>query len=118
VAGLRSLGQGAAAETVLKDWEDFISFYHYPKEHWVHLQTSNSIESVFSGVRLRTNTTRRIRRRDNALYLVFKLVERLSGNWQVLNGGENLMALVLAGCGFEDGILKRSQAYEMAAAAD
>ena len=41
VAGLRSKGQGAAAETVLRDWEDFVTFYHYPKEHWVHLRTSN-----------------------------------------------------------------------------
>ena len=50
VAGLRSKGQGAAAETVLRDWEDFVTFYHYPKEHWVHLRTSNPIESIFSGV--------------------------------------------------------------------
>ena len=118
VAGLRSKGQGAAAETVLRDWEDFVTFYHYPKEHWVHLRTSNPIESIFSGVRLRTNAARRIRSRENALYLVFKLVERLSGNWRVLNGGENLMALVLAGCGFEDGILKHGQVYGMATAAD
>ena len=118
VAGLRSEGQGAAAETVIRDWEDFVTFYHYPKEHWVHLRTSNPIESIFSGVRLRTNAARRIRSGENALYLVFKMVERLSGNWRVLNGGENLMALVLAGCGFEDGILQRGQVYGMAAAAD
>ena len=63
VAELRSKGQGAAAETVLRDWEDFVTFYHYPKEHWVHLRTSNPIESIFSGVRLRTNAARRIRSR-------------------------------------------------------
>ena len=91
----------------------------------MHLRTSNPIESIFSGVRLRTNAARRIRSRENALYLVFKLVElvfklveRLSGNSRVLNGGENLMALVLAGCGFQDGILKRGQVYGMATAAD
>ena len=61
VAELRSEGQGGAAETVLRDWEDFVTFYHYPKEHWVHLRTSNPIESIFSGVRLRTNAPRRIR---------------------------------------------------------
>ena len=64
-----------SAETVLRDWEDFVTFYHYPKEHWVHLRTSNPIESIFSGVRLRTNAARRIRSRENALYLVFKLVD-------------------------------------------
>ena len=103
---------------MLRDWENFVTFYHYPKEHWVHLRTSNPIESIFSGVMLRTNAVRRIRCRDNALYMVFKLVERLSGNWRVLNEGENLMALVLEACSFEDGILKRGQIYEMASAAD
>lgn len=109
VAELRSLGQQAAAETVLRDWEDFVTFYHYPKEHWVHLRTSNPIESIFSGVRLRTDATRRVRCRDNALYLVFKMVERLSGNWRGLNGGENLMTLVLEGCVFKDGIRQSKQ---------
>ena len=100
------MGQGAAAETVLRDWADFITFYHFPKEHWVHLRTSNPIESIFSGVRLRTDATRRMRRRDNVLYLVFKVVERLSGNWRALNGGETLMTLLLEGCVFKEGILQ------------
>ena len=72
---------------MLRDWDDFVTFYHYPQEHWLHLRTSNPLESVFSGVRLRTNATKRMRRRDAALYLVFKLVERLSRNWRALNGG-------------------------------
>jgi len=37
---------------------------------------------------------------------VFKVVERLSGNWRALNGGETLMTLVLEGCVFKDGILQ------------
>lgn len=112
VTELRSLGQGAAAETVLRDWEDFVTFYHYPKEHWVHLRTSNPIESIFSGVRLRTDATRRVRCRDNAIFLVFKMVERLSANWRALNGGENLMALVLERATFKDGIRQPREAAE------
>ncbi len=81
-----------------------VRFIHYPKEHWVHLRTSNPIESIFSGVRLRTDAARRVRCRNNALYLVFKMVERLSRHWRALNGGENLMALVLEGWVFQDGI--------------
>jgi transposase-like protein len=104
VAELRGAGQPAAAATVLRDWADFARFYHYPKEHWVHLRTSNPVESIFAGVRLRTNAAKRMRRRDAALYLVFKVMERLSGNWRALNGGQNLMALVLEGCIFTDGI--------------
>ena len=82
-------------ETILRDWENFVTFYHYPQEHWIHLRTTNRLESIFSGVRLRTDATRRMRQWDNALYLVFKVVERLSRNWRSLNGGANLMALVL-----------------------
>jgi len=116
VADLTARGQGAAAETVLRDWDDFVTFYHYPKEHWIHLRTTNPLESVFSGVRLRTDAARRMRRRDNALYLVFKIVERLSRNWRALNGGANLMTLVLEGCAFKDGILQREEMPELVGA--
>ena len=46
-------------------------------EHWLHLRTSNPIESVFARVRLRTNVAKRARVRENALCLVFKIVQRL-----------------------------------------
>ena len=104
VAELHALRQGPAAECVVRDWADFVAFYHYPKEHWVHLRTSNPVESIFGGVRLRTAATKRMRTRDTTLYLVFKLVERLSANWRALNGGANLMALVLEGSVFSDGM--------------
>jgi len=113
VADLLAIDQRPAAETVLRDWEDFVTFYHYPREHWIHLRTTNPLESVFSGVRLRTNATKRIRRRDNALYLVFKIVERLSTHWRPLNGGVNLMTLVLEEETFKDGILKRRETREL-----
>ena len=115
-AELLAADQRAAAETVLRDWDDFVTFYHYPREHWIHLRTTNPLESVFSGVRLRTDAARRMRRRDNALYLVFKIVERLSQNWRSLNGGGNLMTLVLEGCTFKDGILHREKMPELAGA--
>jgi len=117
VADLRAADQHSAAETVLRDWEEFVTFYHYPKEHWTHLRTTNTLESVFGGVRLRTDAAKRLRRRDNALYLVFKIVERLSGHWRALNGGMNLMALLLEGCSFKDGILQRQEARQLATAA-
>jgi putative transposase len=97
-------GQDDAAETLLRDWDDFVAFYDFPSEHWVHLRTSNAIESVFSGVRLRTNVAKRARVRENALYLVWKIVERLSGSWRTLNGGATLIGLVLAQERFENGL--------------
>ena len=77
VTELRTEGRGDEAETVLRDRADFVSFYDFPTEHWVRLRTTNPLESVFSAVRLRTDATRRIRRRDSALYLVYKVVRRL-----------------------------------------
>ena len=49
-ADLRQAAQEAAAETVLRDLEDFLTFYDFPQEHWLHLRTSNPIESIFAGV--------------------------------------------------------------------
>tara|TARA_B100000949_G_scaffold175309_1_gene156057 strand:- start:326 stop:550 length:225 start_codon:yes stop_codon:yes gene_type:complete len=65
-----------------------------------------------------TGTAKRLRRRDNALYLVFKIVERLSRNSRSLNGGANLMALVMARCNLTDGALQRREVHQLATAAD
>ena len=105
VGELRAEGRTDAAETVLRDWEDFVSFYDFPTEHWIHLRTTNPLESVFSAVRLRTDAARRMKRRDSALYLVFKVVSRLSERWKPLYGGRNLMKLLMDGARFEDGVL-------------
>lgn len=101
---LRGLGQTSAAACLERDWDDFVTFYDFPEEHWVHLRTSNPIESIFSGVRLRTNASKRLRVRESALYLVFKLVLRLSMNWRAFNA-PNQLRLLLDGHQFRDGQL-------------
>ena len=78
---------------------------------------TNPLESIFSGVRSRADTAKRLRRQDNPLCPVFKLVERLSGHWRAPNGGANLMALALAQCNFKDGILQRREARQLASVA-
>jgi hypothetical protein len=60
---------------------------------------------------------KRARVRENALYLVFKIVERLGQHWRTLNGGVTLMTLVLAGERFVDGILVRQTPREAVRAA-
>lgn len=99
---LRLLGQARAAETLLRDLDEFVTFYQFPQAHWKHLRTTNPIESVFAGVRLRTNVAKRMRTQETALYLVFKLIERLSGRWRVLNAPD-LVPLVVEGHVFKDG---------------
>ncbi len=115
VAKLRAQKQEVAAATMLRDWEDFVTFYDFPQEHWLHLRTTNAIESVFAGVRLRTNVAKRMGKRENALYLVFKIVERLGQNWRALNGGRTLMTLVLEGRRFIDGVLEGDEVKAEAA---
>jgi putative transposase len=113
---LRAQGHVDAADCLERDWEDFVTFFDFPQEHWIHLRTTNPIESVFSGVRLRTDAARRMRVRENALYLVFKLVIRLSLNWRSINA-PNQLALLLAGETFADGKLQRQQPTTEGAAA-
>ena len=106
---LRKANQIPAAETVLRHVEDFLTYYDYPREHWGHLRTTNPIESVFAGTRLRTNVAKRHPNRENALYLVFKIVERLSRNWRRLNGAEHCQVVLLGGH-FVDGKLVQNVA--------
>lgn len=104
MAVLRAAGQGPAADTVGRDGEDCVPFYDFPAEHGVHLRTSNPLESVFAGVRLRTEAARRPGTREAARYLVWKLTLRLGERWRRLNGGATLMQFVLDGDRFVDGI--------------
>ncbi len=114
-AWLRARGQEPAAACLERDWQDFVTFYEFPEEHWVHLRTSNPIESIFSGVRLRTNASKRLRVPESALYLVFKLVLRLSLNWRSINA-PNQLRLLLAGHQFQDGQLVLEDAPTLARA--
>ena len=104
---VRATGHEDAADCLERAWEDFTAFYDFPEEHWTHLRTSNPVESIFAGVRLRPNSTKRLRSRENALYLVFTLVLRLSTNWRPING-RNQLALLLDGEHFDDGRLRRT----------
>ena len=108
VAWLQAQRQEPAAQTLQRDWDDFVTFYAFPQEHWIHLRTTNPLESVFAGVRLRTDVAKRARKRENALYLVFKVVQRLGRNWRALNGGPSLMRMVAEGVVFKDGALLES----------
>jgi len=65
VAELRANDHQDAAETMLRDWGAFVTFYRYPKRAWAHLRTSNPLESIFSGVRIRIDATRRVERRES-----------------------------------------------------
>jgi transposase-like protein len=90
-------------ECLLKDQEALLTYYRYPREHWVSLKTTNPIESIFAVVKLRTNAARRIRSPRSALYLIFQLILRAQKRWRRINA-PHLVTKVLEGVKFEDGI--------------
>ena len=92
----------AACSCLDGDRDALLAFYEFPAEHWLHLRTTNPIESTFSTVRLRTNKTKGCGSRIACLTMVFKLALSAQKRWRALNG-TNLMADVIAGVTFVDG---------------
>jgi transposase-like protein len=92
----------AACSCMDGDRDALLAFYDFPAEHWLHLRTTNPIESTFSTVRLRTNKTKGCGSRIACLTMVFKLALSAQKSWRALNG-TNLLADVIAGVAFEDG---------------
>jgi putative transposase len=93
-----------AVAKITDDQEALLTFYDYPAEHWLHLRTTNPIESTFSPVRARTRVTKGPGNKDAGLAMVFKLLEAAEGRWRAVNG-PHLVALVRAGARFEKGKL-------------
>ncbi|MFH9970012.1 IS256 family transposase [Streptomyces mirabilis] len=93
-----------AVKKITDDQEELLAFFNFPAEHWIHLRTTNPIESTFATVRLRTKVTRGAGSRTAALAMVFKLVESAQQRWRAVNA-PHLVALVRAGARFERGQL-------------
>ncbi|MET9683815.1 IS256 family transposase [Streptomyces coeruleorubidus] len=89
---------------IADDEEELLAFFDFPAEHWIHLRTTNPIESTFATVRLRTKVTKGAGNRAAALAMVFKLIESAQERWRAVNA-PHLVALVRAGARFERGHL-------------
>jgi len=92
-----------AVECLTKDREVLLAFYDFPAAHWIHLRTTNPIESTFATVRLRTKRTKGCGSRIACLTMVYKLMQSASKRWRLLNGTQVLVE-VLRGTIFVDGI--------------
>ncbi len=92
----------AAVERLTKDRGALLAFYDFPAEHWIHLRTTNPIESTFATVRLRHNKTKGNGSRKACLAMVFKLAESAQKRWRRLNRHELIQDLI-AGVTFTDG---------------
>jgi transposase-like protein len=109
-------GYAKATDKLMSDWERMVTFYKYPREHWVHIRTTNIVESPFSSVRLRTNASKRFKKVESASAMIWKLLQvaeksfrRLKGHW--------LLPDVLEGKQFVDGVaIQESNRVERKAA--
>jgi transposase-like protein len=93
-----------AVAKITDDLEQLLAFYDYPAEHWVHLRTTNPIESTFATVRHRTKITRGPGSKAAGLAMAFKLITAAQDRWRAVNA-PHLVALVRAGATFVNGKL-------------
>ncbi|GAA2932955.1 IS256 family transposase [Streptomyces enissocaesilis] len=93
-----------AVKKITDDMDELLTFYDFPAEHWIHLRTTNPIESTFATVRLRTKVTRGAGSPAAALAMVFKLAESAQARWRAVTT-PHLVTLVRAGARFENGLL-------------
>jgi transposase-like protein len=97
-----------AVQTLARDWERMVAFYAFPKAHWIHLRTTNVVESPFAAVRLRTSAAKRFKKVASAEALIWKLLMVAERNFRRLNG-PRLMKQVYAGQKFIDGVAVKAK---------
>jgi transposase-like protein len=93
-----------ATAKITDDVQELLAFFDYPADHWVHLRTTNPIESTFATVRHRTKVTKGPGSRAAGLAMAFKLIESAQDRWRAVNA-PHLVALVRAGATFTNGKL-------------
>ena len=91
-----------AMASLKEDWERMVTHFDFPQEHWLHLRTTNPIESTFATVRLRTRVTKGPGSRAAGMAMAFKLLQLASQTWRKLTGAA-LLPLVQAGVKFVNG---------------
>ena len=92
-----------AAACLTRDRDVLLAFYDFPAEQWMHIRTTNPIESTFATVRLRTKRTKGSGSRVACLAMVFKLTMCAEKTWRALNGS-TLLPDVIRGVQFVDGV--------------
>jgi transposase-like protein len=91
-----------AVDCLTKDIDTLFTFMDYPAAHWLHLRTTNAIESTFATVKARTRITKGAGSRNAGLAMAFKLLTQAERRWRRVNS-HHLVALVATGVKFPDG---------------
>jgi transposase-like protein len=105
-----------ATAKISDDLDELLAFYDYPAEHWIHLRTTNPIESTFATVRNRSKITKGPGSKAAGIAMAFKLIEAAQARWRAVNA-PHLVALVRAGATFKHGKLVERTTQPQAEAA-
>lgn len=106
-------GHDDAARRLERDWDRFVTFYQFPQEHWVHLRTSNPVESPFAALRLRTDAAKRFKKVGNATAIIWKMLLVAERRFRRLTAPERAQEVYL-GVKFVNGV-KVANGQEVAA---
>ena len=104
----------AASEALERDWERMVTFYHFPREHWQHLRTTNPVQSPFAALRLRTDAAKRYKRVDRATAVIWKMLTIAEKRFRRLKA-PGLMRNVYLGTLYMDGMAIEATVEEVAA---
>jgi transposase-like protein len=99
-----------ATACLKKDRESLLAFYDFPAEHWIHIRTTNAIQSTFASVRLRTHKTKGCGTSQATVMMVFKLIESAQKKWRRLKGYEKLAEVIDIRWKFVDGERQETKA--------
>jgi putative transposase len=107
-------GYLAAAHLLDRDWDRMVTFYRFPKDHWIHLRTSNIVESPFAALRLRTDAAKRFKKVENATAVIFKMLLIAEKRFRRLNAPDLLQEVYL-GVKFVNGLPEKEETMGVAA---
>ena len=82
-----------ASKCLRDDVDRLFAYYRFPHACWIHLRSTNPIESIFSPIRNRSDAMKRLRTGRFAAAVVLALVTKLSKTWRRLRGYRDLYEL-------------------------
>lgn len=104
-----------AVDCLTKNWKELTAYFDFPGAHWLHLRTTNPIESSFATVKLRTKVTKGAGSKHTAEVMTFKLLKECEKKWRKINAPEEIKNL-LAGLAYKDGVVIRTDSHHEAVA--
>ena len=114
-AALYSEKYPKAVECLVKNWSVLTTYFDFPAAHWLHLRTTNPIESSFATVKLRTKVTKGAGSKTTAEVMTFKLLKECEKRWRKINLPAELQNL-LRGLAYKDGVVVPGPSHHEAVA--